>query len=204
MVSHGIDMHRHRRRLCLGVVAVGLAIGLAGCEDALEATVGPPKGAKPTILVTPPAPPPVQVSMDTSFISDADLSPHHVNSAILAPTLAPDPNETTDPGAPAIPAPGPQHPIASAPLSTDTAQLAALGAAANRETGPSGMRFVLLVLAPPAADAKSMDTGNVTSRQAANAALKALADAGIANDRVDVSLATSANVGTGEIRLYRR
>jgi hypothetical protein len=173
---------------------------LTGCDTAMRTLVGKPPGSEQSAPPAgPPAPPP-----NTAFVSDSDLAPGFTNQTIVPPTLPPDPREAADAGAEPIAAAGPHKAIASLPLSSDAAKLAELGAAANRERNSQDARFVLLVLTPPAADAAALDRANAAARLGADAALRALADAGIPSGNVDVSLATGVNVGDGELRLYRR
>jgi hypothetical protein len=82
--------------------------------------------------------------------------------------------------------------------------LAPLSAAANRESAGSKMRFVLLVLSPPASDGPTLDRNNTAARLAANTAVKVMGDGGIEADRIEISMATSPTAGAGELRLYRR
>jgi hypothetical protein len=189
-----------RRRTGQGL-AFGLALfALAGCDTTIQTLVGKQTGTdKPSAPVTPPAPLPT-----TAFITDNNLSPGFTNQTIVPPTLPPEPGEENEAAAEPVATTGPRHALAAAALSTDAASFAALAAAAHREKDLPDARFVLLVLSPPALDAAAMDRGNTAARQAANAALKALSDAGIPAEHVEVSLATSANVGNGELRLYRR
>jgi hypothetical protein len=121
-----------------------------------------------------------------------------------APTLAFDtPDDSDSDSEPAV-AQGPSHPIASAPLTPDVAALAALPAAVRRQNAGPDARFVLLVLAPPAIDAATLDRTNAAARAAAAAAVEALGEAGVPADHVEVSLATNPEVGNGEVRLYVR
>ncbi len=187
-----------RNILCLFLFA-GM---LPGCEMTMTALVGKDKNA-PGPPAPPPAPPP---QLNTAFVAETNglLGATFGGSAILPPTLPAKPDAGFD-DAPQPPASsGPHKALAALPLSSDPAALAPLGAAANRaSSGPDG-RFVLLVLTPPAPDATTLDNANNASRLAANAAVKALGQAGIPADHIDVSLATSQNVGTGEMRLYQR
>ncbi len=177
-----------------------MVIGLGGCETALNTFVGKQTG---TVAPTPPATPPVPLPT-TAFITDSNLSPNYTNQTILPPTLPPAPDEAADQGAEPVVSTGPRHAIAAVPLSTAPAALAPLGEAANREQDIDDARFVLLILTPPGTDAASIERGNEAARQAAGAALRYLSDSGIPSEHVDVSLATSVNVGPGEVRLYRR
>jgi hypothetical protein len=173
---------------------------LSACESALTPFVGQSKeaAAKSGPQAPPPGPPPT-----AAFMSDQTLSPGYAGRTILPPTL---PTEDTDDNADDTPATssGPRHVLAAVPLSTDQSALVALGAAVKREAAPDNVHFVLLVLSPPAADAAALDKTNNTARLAAAAAVKMLGDAGVAADRVEVSMATSPNADKGELRLYRR
>lgn len=173
---------------------------LSACDSALTPFVGQSKeaAAKAGPQPAPPGPPPT-----AAFMSDRTLSPGYAGRSILPPTL---PAEDTDDTADDTPATssGPRHALAAVPLSTDQSALVALGAAVKREAAPDNTHFVLLVLSPPAADAAALDKTNNTARQAAAAAVKMLSDAGVAADRVEVSMATSPNADKGELRLYRR
>ena len=182
----------------LGVIG----IGVPGCDSVLTPFVGQSKEAVArdrAAAIPPPGPPP-----SAAFVNDSRLSPGYAGSSILPPTLAvaDDADDMSD-DIPAAAA-GPHKAIAAIPLTTDAKALGALSAAANREAGIADARFVLLVLSPPAADASALDSTNTTARLAANTAVKVLGDSGIAPDRVEVSMATSASVGPGELRLYRR
>jgi hypothetical protein len=166
----------------------------------MQALVGKPTGSeKPSAPVTPPVPLPT-----TAFINDSNLSPGFTNETIVPPTLPAEPGEADEAGDEPVAATGPRHALAAAALSADPESFAPLAAAAGREKDLPDARFVLLVLSPAALDAAAMDRGNAAARQAANAALKALGDSGVPAEHVEVSLATSANVGAGELRLYRR
>jgi hypothetical protein len=179
--------------------AIGMA--LPGCDSVLTPFVGQSKEAAShaTPAAPPPSPPPT-----TAFVNDSVLSPRFAGQTILPPTLptAPDTDAVDDFSTAST---GPHQVIAAVPLSTDPKALEALSAAANREQGGAAdMRFVLLVLAPPAADAATLDRNNNAARLAATTAVKVLGDGGIAADRIEVSMATSPTDGPGELRLYRR
>ena len=181
------------------LVAV-IGVVLCGCDSVLEPFVGQSKeaAARSGPQAPPPAPPPT-----TAFVSDSDLLPGYVGRSILPPTL-----QTTDPDdsgydAPAASA-GPHPAIVAVPLSADSTALAMLSAGVKREAAPAGTHFVLLVLSPPANDAAALDLANAAARKAAIAAVKILGDAGIPSDHVEVSMATSPDAGSGELRLYRR
>jgi hypothetical protein len=175
-----------------------VGIALSGCETVLTPFVGQSKEA--VARASPPAPPPGPPP-STAFVNDSTLAPGFAGQTILPPTLptAPDADATEDLPAAA----GPHRVIAAIPLSSDPGALAALSAAANREQGGSDVRFVLLVLSPPAADAATLDRNTAAARLAANMAVKVMGDGGIGPDRIEVSMATSP-AGTGELRLYRR
>jgi hypothetical protein len=179
------------------IAATGLV--LAGCDSPLEPLVGKSREAadraKPQ--APPPAPPPT-----AAFVSDNDLVPGYAGRTILPPTLAVD--DTDEGSEDTSTAPGPRHALVAVPISADATALAMLNAAVKRESAPEGTRFVLLVLSPPAADVTTLDRNTTKARQAATSAVKALGDAGVPADHIDVSLATSPNAGDGEIRLYRR
>jgi hypothetical protein len=184
----------HPLRLAL----VLTAIWVGGCDSALEPLVGrkSPEGPKST-AATPSLTPPI-----AAFMTGSELTAPYTGQGFLPPTL---PMEAPEESVPEPIASGGPHPaIASVPLSSDAAQLAPLSAAARaRATGPDS-RFVLLVLTPPASDAATLDRTNTTARTAASAAVKALGDAGVQSDRIEVSMATNPDVGSGEMRLYVR
>jgi hypothetical protein len=180
------------------VAAVGILLG--GCSSALEPFVGQSKdaAARSGPQAPPPAPPPT-----AAFVSDNDLVPGYVGHTILPPTLATDDIDNGSDDTPAASA-GPHPAIVAVPLSSDNTALAMLAAGVKREAAPAGTHFVLLVLSPPANDAAALDRTNAAARKAAIAAIKILGDAGIPSDYVEVSMATSPNAGSGELRLYRR
>jgi hypothetical protein len=192
----------HPRWPVLRNAALFAAVGivLCGCESALEPFVGKSKdaAARSGPQAPPPAPPPT-----SAFVSDNDLVPGYAGRTILPPTLAtPDIGDSSD-DTPAA-STGPRQAIVAVPLSSDSTALAMLSAGAKREAAPADTHFVLLVLSPPAADAAALDRTNTAARQAAVAAVKILGDSGIPADKIEVSMATSPNAGTGELRLYRR
>jgi hypothetical protein len=204
-------MHRSLAILRAGAAAIILAVTLGGCDTVMEGLVGPTKKdfestqakAKAAALAKT-QPPPGQPGM-AAFVTDSALAPGFVGNAVLPPTLS------TDTYAAGVDEPlppssaGPHAAIASVPLSADGKTLATLGSAANRDAGAmTDTQFVLLVLSPPANDASALDKGNAVAREAANQAVKAMGDAGIAADRIEISMATNPTVGNGEIRLYRR
>jgi hypothetical protein len=198
MTANGANRRAAGRAIRAAACGLGLLM-LGGCATAMKLTVGPPPGTP----VTTPNTTPVVPLPTTAFVTDSDLSPAFTNQTVLPPTLPPD-TAVSDAGAEPVAAAGPRKAIAVAPLTADPAVLAGLGTAANKQDNVADARFVMLVLSPPGADAAAIDRGNVAARQDANAALKALTDAGISADHVDISLATSAAAGAGEIRLYRR
>ncbi len=181
-----------------GALAIGATFALAGCETSLGLLVGE-KGGKPATASLPPV---ANVPPNAAFLSDSDLKPGFSAEYAIPPTLPTD--SDTGPTPPENTSSGPRPPIAVVPISSDPAALAGLGQAANRLQGKADGRFVLLVLTPPAADAAALDRGNTASRAAVTAAVKALGDAGIAADMVEISLATNPDVGKGEMRLYAR
>jgi hypothetical protein len=189
------------RLLRSGFLLLAVFAPLAGCVTAMTALVG--KNPKETVTV-PPAPPPL---LNSGFVAaNGGLqTPAFGGSAILPPTmpLRLDDNANSDSETDTSPSPGPHKPIAALPFSPDPNVLVPLGMAANKIPA-SDARFVLLVLAPPAADAATLDRTTQAARLAANAAVRALADAGIAAERVEVAMATSPDVGAGELRLYVR
>jgi hypothetical protein len=193
------DCRRRSHRWGAGLALIAPLI-LGGCDTGMKLLVGKPTGSEPAST---PSAAPVPLP-STAFVTDSDLSPGHSDQTIVPPTLPPDPAAAVDDEAEPVAAAGPHRPIAALPLSTDPKALAALGEAANREANLQDARFVLLVLTPPAADAAAFDRDSTLARQAANAALKALADAGIPPGHVDASLATGAGVDGGALRLYRR
>lgn len=178
--------------------AIGIA--LPGCDSVLTPFVGQSKEAAK--LAIPPSPPPGPPPT-TAFVNDSMLSPGYASQTILPPTLPTTPDASDDVDNSSASA-GPHQVIAAIPLSSDPAALTALSAAANREKGGADMRFVLLVLSPPAADAPTLDRNNNAARLAASTAVKVMGDGGIGPDRIEVSMATSPTGGTGELRLYRR
>jgi len=165
-----------------------LAMALSGCGAVMTGLVGADPNAKAPAKPAEPPPP-----VTTSF----------AGQTILPPTLPAAANETAVVAAEPAAA-TPHRALASAPLAADAAALAKLGDAAKLAASGPDARFVLLVLTPPAADATTMDKTNSSARLAAQLAVKALGDAGISQDRVEVSMATSADAGSGEMRLYRR
>jgi hypothetical protein len=193
MRSYGLSL---RSAALLG----GVAIVLSGCDSVLTPFVGQSK--EPPARAVPPPPPPGPPPT-AAFVNDSTLSPGFAGQTILPPTLA----TTSDAGNSddSAKSAGPHQVIAAVPLSSDPAALAPLSAAANRDAGGSAdVRFVLLVLSPPAADAPTLDRNSTAARLAASTAIRVMGDGGIAADRIEVSMATSPTGGTGELRLYRR
>jgi hypothetical protein len=182
-------------------MALGAVAALAsGCDSVMTGLVGAPKDAG---SAQPSGPPPAPIT--TAFVADGQLTPNFAGqSTPLPPTLSFGPDEGVDEGAPAAAASAPRKPIAVAPLSADAAALAPLAAAIRGAAAPPDARYVLLVLAPPAADAAALDRSSALSRLSAAAAVRSLEDVGVAPDRVEISLATNPNAGAGEMRLYRR
>ncbi len=200
MAHSGKSSRFVRAALAFGVIA----FALPGCDATMTALAG-----KDAAVAGPPGPPPAPPpQLNTAFVTENNggglLNSTFGGSTILPPTLPakPDPafEDVPEPAASA----GPHKPLAAVPLSSDPAALSALGPAANRVAPGADGRFVLLVLTPAAGDAASLDRLTATARLSAGAAMKALADAGIPADHVEVSLATGLNVGTGEMRLYQR
>jgi hypothetical protein len=201
--------------LRIGAVAGLLAVTLAGCDTVMEGLVGPTKEefekqkaeAKAKMLAGGHPPMSTSQPLASAFVTDSKLMPGYAGTAILPPTL---PTDTPAVGEdePLPPSSAGPHPVlATVSLSSDTKELAPLAIAANRvRAAASGAdaSFVVLVLSPPATDASAMDKNNIAARDAAGHAVKVLSDAGIAADRVEISMATNPNVGNGEIRLYRR
>ena len=193
MLSFSLQL---RSAAILGIVG----FGLTACDTALTPFVGQSKEAAARAVppAAPPAPPPT-----TAFVKDSVLAPGFAGQANLPPTLPT--ISDAEPDANSFPAAaGPHQVIAAVPLSADPASLSALSAAANRERGGADMRFVLMVLSPPAADAATLDRNSNAARLAAYVALKVLGDGGVRADHVEVSMATSPVEGVGELRLYRR
>jgi hypothetical protein len=187
-----------RNMACLGL----LFLALPGCEMTMTSLVGKDKNA-PGPVAPPPAPPP---QLNTAFVAESTglLGSTYGGPMILPPTLPAKPTAAFDDEPQPAASSGPHKALAAIPLTSDPAALAPLGAAANRAAPGPDSRFVLLVLAPPAPDATTLDNVTTASRLTANAAVKALGQAGIPADHIDVSLATTPNAGTGEMRLYQR
>jgi hypothetical protein len=201
MLEIGMIMRAYRPFLRNAAMLGAALMVLSACDSALTPFVGQSKeaAARSKPQAAPPGPPP-----SAAFITDKTLSPGYAGHSILPPTLpADDTDDDTADDSPATPS-GPRHALAAVPLSTDQSALVALGAAVKREAAPDSAHFVLLVLSPPAADAAALDKTNTNARLAAAAAVKMLGDAGVATDRVEVSMATSPNADKGELRLYRR
>jgi hypothetical protein len=188
------------RRVATILAAFALAAACAGCDSVLTGLVGDPHGPQGVAKSTLPAPPSIAYATN-SLDSQSHLGG---TQAIMPPTIPlssfADSAEDTEPVGPV----GPRPPIAVAPLTEDSTKLAELGAAAARVGTKGDTRFVLLVLAPAPADATAIGASNAQSRAAATAALHAIVAAGIDARRVEISGATSATAGTGEIRLYVR
>jgi hypothetical protein len=179
-----------------------MALTLCGCDTMMKGLVGPSK--KEVDAAKAQTPPPTPNPPLAVFVTDSMLRPGYAGNTILPPTLSTT-SEDTGAEEPLPPSSAGPHPVlATVPLSSDSKTLAPLGAAANRAANGADAYFVLLVLSPPAADASAMDKGNASARDAAGHAVKALGDAGIAANHVEISMATNPNVGNGEIRLYRR
>jgi len=207
MPAGPLARHFHKARLIgprltgaalIGALSIGTIGGLTGCGSTLAVLVGEKGGnSVPPATATMPT-----VLPDTSFLSDSDLKPGYTSDFAVPPTLSTD-NDAGPPQPDATP--NLLHrPIAITPISSDPAALVGLGQAANRKRESAAGRFVLLVLTPPATDAATMDRGIAASRAAAAAAIRALGDAGISSDRIEISLATNPDVGNGELRLYPR
>jgi len=193
-------VHERLSRQFRALAMIGALLGMAGCDTSLGLLVGKKGGSS-----EPPAAPPTAVSpATTSFLSDSDLMPGFSAETVVPPTLSFESDQGGSAEPDAASSAGPHRAIAVAPLTPDSAALANLAKAATREPGSTAGRFVLLVLTPPATDAASLDRENAASRTGASAAVKALGDAGIAADRIEISLATNPEVGNGELRLYRR
>lgn len=190
------------RRTVSLFAAGAFAIPLTGCDSVLSAFVGEPHG--PQGIAKSSVPP---FNMGYGFTPGGGVDSQSAKLAgqtILPPTV-PLTQDTyaTEETAPVGEA-GPRPPIAVARLAADPMELSRLGAAAAHAGGRQDAHFVLLVLTPLPADAAAIGRMNTQSRAAADAAVKAITDAGIAADRVEVSAATSADTGEGEMRLYVR
>jgi len=179
--------------------ACALAMALGGCSDALTALVGEKDGGQKYAKSK--VPQPFSLSYASSGLEGTP--PGLTGQTLLPPTVPAAQTTYATDESDTVGTAGPHPAIAVAELADDPAKLAPLGAAAARE-GKSGARFILLVLTPPAADAAAINRLNTQSRTAAAAAVRAIADAGVAADRVEVSAATNPGVGAGELRLYVR
>ncbi len=184
-------------RLFAGVLMSAWAIlTLTACSTVEEGLVGKPFGTVTVKPVAPPLPP----SANFSAVDLDSTGPVHggLHAAILPPTLTP----PVDDGPPeAVATSAVHHVLAAVPLGADSAPLAA---AVDAPGIAPDARFVLLVLTPSAPDAATLNKNNEASKTAAENAIRALAGAGIAQDRVEISAATSTAVGPGEVRLYMR
>ena len=193
------------RRIANALLATGLA-ATAGCSSVVTGLVGDPHGPQgaPKAAATPT---PFLGLSYSSTNADAQSQSHLSmgTQTILPPTIAAtSPAETAD-DTDSIGTAGPRPPIAVAPLTEDSKQLAGLGSAAAREAGKADQaRFVLLVLSPAPSDAAAIGTITTQSRAAAEAALHAITTAGVAADRVEISGATAIAGAPGEMRLYVR
>lgn len=172
-----------------------LALGLQGCTTMLEPLVGRDTRdggtPHPTMGMTPELP---------AAAIAADAESPFAGPSFVGPTLAMD----TAPADQPVPDRNPHRVIASAPLSAESAVVAPLGEAVRKLGGSPDARYVLLVLTPPATDIAAFDSTATRARGAAAAAMEAIAGAGVPRDHVEVSMATNAEVGDGELRLYRR
>ncbi len=184
------------RVACMALLASGLMAGLCSCDSMLEHLVGanPKNETKPA--GTPPLPPSSASFMGTPF------STAYQGTDMLPPTLPVSTPADVDTGLTEDRVA--HHPLAAAPLSTDHAKLAPLTDAVRSKAPGPDARFILLVLAPPANDAATLDRIYNSARASAAAALEALRDVGVGADRVEISLATNPDVGAGEMRLYQR
>jgi hypothetical protein len=178
------------------LISACAALTLPACGTVEEGLVGKPFGTATAKPVAPPLPP----SANFSAVDLDSTGPVHggLHAAILPPTLTP-PVEDGPPEA--VATSNVHHVLAAVALGADSAPLAA--AADGPDIAPDA-RFVLLVLTPSAPDAATLDKNNEASKTAADNAIRALAGAGIAEDRVEIAAATSTAVGPGEVRLYVR
>jgi hypothetical protein len=189
--------------LGFGTASAVAALTLAGCDTTMKGLVGPSKQQAFAAMVAaapPPAPPPT-----AAFVTDGNLLPGFAGNTVLPPTLQTGDVHQAGVDEPLPPSSaGPHKAIVSLPLSSEAKDLALLGAAANRDAQGADASFVLLVLSPAVTSAEEMDRANVAARNAADRAVAAMAAAGISADHIQISMATNPNVGSGEIRLYRR
>jgi hypothetical protein len=178
-------------------------VALTGCDTVMKGLVGPSKQQADAAMMAAAPPPPAPPT--AAFVTDSNLFPRFAGNTALPPTLAIDDVHEAGVDEPLPPSSaGPHQAILSVPLSSDAKDLAMLGAAANREAQGADASFVLLVLSPAVSSAEAMDRANVAARNAADRAVAAMGAAGIAADHIQISMATNPNVGSGEIRLYRR
>jgi hypothetical protein len=169
----------------------------------MRGLVGPSKQqAVAEMAAAAPPPPPAPTA---EFVTDSNLVPGFAGNTVLPPTLQTGGGHEAGVDEPLPPSSaGPHKALVAVPLSTNDKDLAGLGMAANRDAQGADAYFLLLVLSPAANDAAAMDTANAAARDAASHAVTALGAAGIPADHIQISMATNPNVGTGEIRLYRR
>ena len=189
--------------LGFGIAAAMAVLALAGCNTVMKGLVGPSKAQADAATAADAPPPPAPPT--ATFVTDSNLMPGFAGNAVLPPTLPMDDAHEAgvDEALPPSSA-GPHKAIVSVPLSADDKVLAPLGSAANREGHGADIYFVLLVLSPAANDAAAMDKANAAARDATNHAVTAMGAAGIPADHIQIAMATNPNVGSGEIRLYRR
>ncbi len=189
--------------LGFGIAAAMGALALAGCDTVMKGLVGPSKEQATAAMLAGAPPPPAPPT--ATFVTDSNLVPGFAGNAVLPPTLPMNDVHEAGVDEPLPPSSaGPHKAIVSVPLLSDDKGMAALGAAANRDAQGADTTFVLLVLSPAANDAATMDKANTAARDAANRAVTAMGAAGISADHIQISMATSPSVGSGEIRLYRR
>ncbi|HLG89106.1 MAG TPA: hypothetical protein VKZ79_18140 [Alphaproteobacteria bacterium] len=194
------------RRVARILMATGLS-ATAACSSVMTGLVGDPHGPQGTPKTAAPTPF-MGLAYSSNNVDAQAQSQSHVatgTQTILPPTLAPtSPADTTE-DTEAVGTAGPRPPIAVAPLTQDPSQLGGLGSAAAREAKKAGQpRFVLLVLTPALSDAAAINAIGTQSRAAAQAALHAIAAAGVPADRVEISSATAIAGAPGEMRLYVR
>jgi hypothetical protein len=190
------------------VALSAVAALLTGCDTMVTALAGEPHGPQGAAPKKKPSPFATNYGFTQSGNSNGlDLQGSGLTGQTILPSTGPM-TQNVEPE-PLGPEPttgdtGPRSPVAVAPLVTDPARLTGLGTAAARAGMRQDARFVLLVLTPPAADAAAIGQASAQSRAAADAALKAITDAGIAADRIEVAAATAPASGDGEMRLYVR